>query len=150
MNVVVTGPESSGTRLVSRWLETHPDITARHWSMPSGEQWARHWPTDHDFDGDTPDAVVLVIRNFTATVEAQHHRQLVASRKEAEVNAITALHRTLNWCVSHGAAVTWVLYDDIVAHPERFDDVFRWLGLNPQPRPEEIVDSTQARLSCAS
>lgn len=150
MNVLVVGPESSGTRLVSRWLEAHPDITARHWSLPSGEQWARHWPDDHDFDGETPHAVVLVIRSFTATVESQHHRQLVTHRKEAEANAVLALTRCLTWCVSHGYPLTWVVYDDIVRWPFRFDAVFRWLGLDPVPCPHPIVDGNERWLSCVS
>lgn len=90
VNVVVAGPESSGTRLVSRWLEAHPEVTARHWSMPSGAQWMRHWPTDHDFDGEHPDALVLVLRSFEATIASQLDRGLTNSRAEAEAAIIQA------------------------------------------------------------
>lgn len=140
MNVVVTGPESSGTRFVSRWLEAHEQIVARHWSMPSGERWLRHWPTEHDFDGDEPDALVLVVRSFEATVASQHHRELVTCRKEAEANILQALLRALAWSVAHGTATYLVLYEDIVAAPEHFDAVFRWLGLDPVPPPESVID----------
>lgn len=147
MNVVVTGPESSGTRLVSRWLEAHPDLVARHWSMPSGEGWARHWPTDHDFDGGLPDAVVLVVRDFEATVRSQHHRELVVSRKEAEANIIQALLRILAWAVSHGTATYVVLYDEIIGDPSRFDALFDWLGVDHVDCPEPLYDATAARLT---
>lgn len=140
MNVLVTGPESSGTRFVSRWLEAHPEVTARHWSMPSGEQWMRHWPDDHDFDGELPDAMVLVVRSFEATVVSQHARELVTCRKEAEANIVQALLRCLTWAVSHGTATYVVLYDDVVTHPEGFGAVFRWLGLDPVDSPEPVVD----------
>jgi hypothetical protein len=146
VNVVVTGPESSGTRFVSRWLETHPDVVARHWSMPSGEQWARHWPTDHDFGGEWPDAVVVCVRSFEATIASQHARELVGSRKEAEQNIVTALLRSLSWCVSHGAATYLLSYDELVAHPESFARVFRWLGLDPVDPPEPVIDANTARL----
>lgn len=146
MNVLVTGPESSGTRFVSRWLEAHGDITARHWSMPSGEGWARHWPTDHDFDGELPDAVILVIRSFEGTVASQHARELVGSRREAEANIVLALLRALSWAVSHGLATYVVLYDEIVTRPDRFAAVFRWLGLVPVDPPESVVDGNLARL----
>lgn len=150
MNLLVTGPESSGTRFVSRWLEAHPELVARHWSMPSGERWARHWPDDHDFDGELPDAMILVLRSFTATVESQHHRELVDCRKEAEANATQAVLRALAWSAAHGCPVCWVLYDDIVRWPSRFDDVFRWLGLDPIPAPMPVVDANEKWLSCAS
>lgn len=146
MNVLVTGPESSGTRFVSRWLESHPDIVARHWSLPSGEAWARHWPSDHDFDGETPDAAMLVIRSFEATIASQRDRELVTCRREAEANILQALLRGLAWCVSHGVATYIVVYDEIVARPERFDAAFRWLGLDPVEPPEPVVDGNLARL----
>lgn len=150
MNVLVTGPESSGTRFVSRWLEAHPDVTARHWSMPSGERWARHWPTEHDFDGEIPDAVVIVIRSFEGTIASQRDRELVTCRREAEANIVLALLRSLSWAVSHGAATYLVVYDEMVAHPRRFAALFRWLGLEPVEPPEPIVDGNTARLSCVS
>lgn len=147
MNVLVTGPESSGTRFVSRWLEVHPDVVARHWSMPSGESWARHWPTDHDFDGEPPDAAVLVVRSFEATIASQRDRELVTCRREAEANILQALLRSLSWLLSHGIATYVLLYDEIVAHPDRFSALFRWLGLEPVDPPEAVVDANLARLA---
>lgn len=145
MNVVVTGPESSGTRFVSRWLEAHDDVVARHWSLPCGEGWMRHWPTDHDFDGVDPDAIVVVIRSFEATIASQRDRELVTCRREAEANIVLALLRALSWAVAHGTATYLVLYDDIVAAPAHFDAVFRWLGLEPVPSPEPVVDANAWR-----
>lgn len=140
MNVLVTGAESSGTRFVSRWLEAHPAVTARHWSMPSGERWARHWPTDHGFDGEPPDAVVLVIRSFEPTIASQIDRELVSCREEAEANIVQALLRVTSWAVSHGCPLYPVLYDAIVADPDRFAPVFGWLAVDPVAAPEEVVD----------
>lgn len=142
MNVVVTGPESSGTRFVARWLEAHPEVTARHWSMPSGEGWMRHWPTDHDFEAERPAAVVWVVRNFTATVKSQLARGMVGSADEARA-AITQAHlRVLTWTVSHGLDLIPVLYDDIVAHPDRMGHTFDLLGLEPVDCPTPIIDGS--------
>lgn len=146
MNVVVTGPESSGTRFVSRWLEAHPDLVARHWSMPSGERWMRHWPTDHDFDGAHPDRLVLVLRSFEATIASQIDRDMVTGRAEAEASIIQAHLRSLSWAVSHGIPVYPVLYDDLVVNPDRFAAVFRWLGVDPVDCPEPIIDGNPGRL----
>lgn len=147
MNVLVTGPESSGTRFVSRWLEAHPEIAARHWSAPSGTQWAKHWPDVHDFGGEPPDAVLVCVRDFTATTTSQHARELVASRKQAEANTVLALLRCLSWAVSHGYPVHVVVYDSVVAHPERFRHVFDWLGLPPVDAPEPVFDGSAGRLA---
>lgn len=138
--LIVTGPESSGTRFVSRWLEAHPEIVAHHWSMPTGARWARHWPTDHDFAGHVPDALVFVVRSIAATVESQLHREMVASRSEAWDNITLAHLRAFGWAVSHGVPVYPVLYDSIVEHPDRFAHVFTWLGLAPVDCPEPVVD----------
>lgn len=141
MNVIVTGPESSGTRFVARWLEAHPDVVARHWSMPAGEQWMRHWPTDHDFDADDADAIIFVIRSFEATVASQKARELVTCRAEAEANIVQAHLRAFAWAASHGIRLCPVIYDSIVADPQQFELVFRWLGYEPQPCPEPIIDA---------
>jgi len=140
-NLVVTGPESSGTRFVSRWLEAHPDITARHWSMPSGTHWARHWPTEHDYDGEPPDALVLCVRSFEATIASQLHRQMVTTRAEAEANIVTAHMRALTWAVSHGIPVYPLTYDLVVTSPTTFDAVFQWLDLDPVDCPVPVIDA---------
>jgi hypothetical protein len=141
MNIVVTGPESSGTRFVSRWLEAHPELVARHWSMPSGERWMRHWPTDHDFDGPQPDRIVMCIRSFEATIASQIARDMVSGRREAEASIVQAHMRTTTWAVSHGVPMYPLIYDSILADPAQFDAVFRWLGVDPVPCPEEINDA---------
>lgn len=140
MNVIVTGPESSGTRFVSRWLEQHPDIVARHWSLPSGEGWLRHWPTDHGYGGEQPDALVLVMRNFEATCASQIARALVYDRLAAEANVTLALLRALSWAVARGVRVYPVLYTDLTTRPWTFDAVFQWLGCEPVAPPEGIED----------
>lgn len=149
MRVIVTGPESSGTRLVSRWLEAHPDIAARHWSMPSGSAWLRHWPSDHDFGGEHPDAVVLVLRSFEATVASQLTRELASCREEAEAAIVQAHLRALSWAQSHGYRLYPVVYDEVIAYPERFGALFRWLGVEPAAPPEPITDEN-AKWLCGS
>ena len=140
-NVIVTGPESSGTRFVSRWLEAHPDVAARHWSMPAGESWARHWPPDHDFDGEPPLAVVMVLRNFEATIASQVNRRMVSCHEEAEANITQTYLRILTWTLSHGFQLYPLIYDTIVEHPETMADLFRWLGVDPVDCPEDPVDA---------
>ena len=147
VNVVVTGPESSGTRFVSQWLEAHPEVVARHWSMPSGEAWARHWPTDHDFEGAAPDAIVFVVRDFEATIASQIDRDMVTCREEAEANIVQAHLRVLAWAVSHGCPLYPLAYESITADHSRFDALFGWLGVDPVPSPQPVVDATLARLS---
>jgi hypothetical protein len=147
VNVIVTGPESSGTRFVSRWLEAHPDVVARHWSMPSGERWMRHWPTDHDFDAAHPDALVFVIRDVAATVESQLDREMVTCRNEAWCNITQAHLRAFAWAVSHGVPVYPLIYDSVVEHPERMGHLFRWLGLDAVEAPEPVVDANERRLA---
>lgn len=143
MNVVVTGPESSGTRLVARWLEQHPDLVARHWSMPSGERWMRHWPTEHDFEGEPADRVIFVMRNLEATIASQKGREMVTCRAEAEANITQAHLRTFTWAVSHGCPVYPLLYDEVIREPSLFDALFRWLGCEPLPPPEPITDENE-------
>ena len=150
MNVVVTGPESSGTRFVSRWLEAHPDLTTRHWSMPSGLTWARHWPTDHDYGSEAPESMILVLRSFEATIASQLAREMTSCREESEANIVQAHTRALAWAMSHGCPVYPVLYDQIVAAPETVEAVFRWLGVDPVPCPEQVVDGNAKWLQCVS
>lgn len=126
--------------MVSQWLEAHPDITARHWSMPSGVQWARHWPTDHDFDGQLPDAVIVCIRSFEATIASQLARGMVTCRDEAEASILQALMRAFTWSAARGARTYVSVYEQVVAAPHVFDDLFRWLGVEPIAAPHPIVD----------
>lgn len=141
MNVIVTGPESSGTRFISRWLESHPSIITKHWSLPSNVDWMRHWPTEHDFGGETPDVLVFVIRSVHATVESQLNREMVGKRSEAWSNIVMAHLRGFSWAVSHGVPLYPLIYDSVVEHPERMDHLFSWLGVSPVECPEAIIDA---------
>jgi len=143
MNIVVTGPESSGTRFISRWLESHPSIITKHWSLPSNIDWMRHWPTEHDFGGEIPDALVFVIRSVHATVESQLNREMVSRRGEAWSNIVMAHLRGFSWAVSHGVPLYPLIYDSVVEHPERMEHLFIWLGLKPVECPEEIIDTNR-------
>jgi hypothetical protein len=140
VNIVVTGPASSGTRFVSMWLDAHPEVVARHWSMPSGEGWMKHWPTDHDFDGERPDRMVFVQRSLYPTVQSQLARGMVEFAAQAEAEITQAHLRAYAWATAHGIPVFPLLYDAVIDHPERFDDIFRWLDLQPVDGPWPIVD----------
>lgn len=143
MNIVVTGPESSGTRFISRWLESHPDITTQHWSLPSNIEWMRHWPTEHDFGGSAPDYMVFVIRSVHATVESQLNREMVSCRNEGWSNIVMAHLRGFAWSVAHGVPLYPLIYDTVVEHPERINHLFHWLGLEPVPCPEPVLDANR-------
>lgn len=108
--------------------------------MPSGETWMRHWPTDHDFDAEHTDAMVFVVRSFDATAASQHAREMVTCRAEAEANIVQAHLRAFSWAVSHGVRTYPLIYDSVIADPVRFDAVFGWLGVEPMPCPEPIID----------
>ncbi len=140
VNVIVTGPAGSATRFVSRWLEANPAVVARHWSMPSGDKWMSHWPTDFDFGGEWPQAVVLVLRSFEATISSQVDRGIASCREEAEANIVQAQMRVLTWAVARGIRVYPLVYEEVLSDPESFDAVFRWLGAEPVVCPEPVVD----------
>lgn len=111
--------------------------------MPSGERWTLHWPTDHDFEGLLPDRIVFVIRSMKATIASQVQRGIASCPEEAEAAINQAHLRTFTWAVSHGIPVYPVLYDSVVDHPNRFEDVFAWLGLDPVPSPVQIIDQNR-------
>lgn len=115
--------------------------------MPSGEEWARHWPTEHDFEGERPDRIVFVIRSYQATISSQVNRGIASCSEEAEADIMMAHMRSFTWAVSHGIPIYPVIYDSIVDHPERFDHLFFWLGLEPVPCPEAIMDGNARWLS---
>lgn len=140
VNVIVTGPAGSATRFVSRWLEANPAVVARHWSMPSGDKWMSHWPTDFDFDGQWPQAVVLVLRSFESTIGSQVDRGIASCREEAEANIVQAQMRVLTWAVARGVKVYPLIYEEVLMFPESFDALFRWLGVDPVSCPEPVVD----------
>lgn len=101
----------------------------------------RHWATDHDFDGVQPDALVLVMRSFEATIASQLNREMVSSIAEAESNIVQAHMRALTWAVSHGVPVYPLVYESIVENPDRFSHLFFWLGHDPVPAPEPLIDA---------
>ncbi len=140
VNVVVTGPAGSATRFVSRWLEANPAVVARHWSMPSGDKWMSHWPTDFDFDGEWPEAVVLVLRSFESTIGSQVDRGIASCREEAEANIVQAQMRVLTWSVARGIPLYPLIYEEILVAPASFAALFRWLDVEPVECPEPVVD----------
>ncbi len=96
MNVLVTGPESSGTRYVTDIL-TEAGLDAEHRSMPEGDEWwdptADHWTswsTGPAF-ACSFDAIVLVIRGRHAHLSSLVLRGICSTWDEASARRRSAL-----------------------------------------------------------
>lgn len=77
MKILVTGPESSGTRYVTALLKDG-GANVLHRSQPEGETWVDVAAMLDDFD-----AAVVVIRGRLAQVRSQQHRGIVSNDGDA-------------------------------------------------------------------
>lgn len=104
MKVLCTGPESSGTRLLTRIVSS--GAYAMHRSLPhAGEWWVGCW-TDYD-------AVVAIVRDEEATIASAVAALHASSPERARRNRDRALRElaTLD--------PIWVQYEDLVRQPAK-------------------------------
>ena len=116
--IVVTGPESTGTRMMSRMLGQAGGIV-RHWPLPQGN--VARWPPLPS-EGD----VVIMVRDRRSTICAQIAAGHVVDQEQAEKNVRRA-YRTIfeqlpgrNWFI--------VSYESL-ARESALTDLCKALGL---------------------
>lgn len=108
MKVLCTGPESSGTRLLTRIVST--GAYAMHRSLPHGDDWWVGHLTGFD-------AVVAIYRNEQATIASAVARSHVLTGGQAADRRRRALQEleTLD--------PVWVRYEDIVSNVKWFTEL---------------------------
>lgn len=104
MKVLCTGAESSGTRLLTRIVDTGEGIEAIHRSIPHEVHW------DLSLVGEV-DAAIFIARSWSAVAASQRNRRLVKSTEQAH-DHIRAAYRTFFewvtvpwWLVTYGQLV---------------------------------------------
>lgn len=143
MRVSVVGAESSGTRLMTRILQA-AGAEAQHRSFPYGfpdsPDEVRRWPV-REVEEFWPHAVVVMVRDWWATMESQVAAGYVRGSDEAWANLRSAYLRIGEMVAA--IQVPWyvVTYAGLVQRP---DVVVGWLcdelGLPVPDLDEEIVD----------
>lgn len=138
MRIVVTGPESSGTRLMARILET-TEADVLHRTMPY--KWDPHWPTEDDFGGFQPDVLLVMLRDEEITARSQLRRGHVPSLRHAFENVDAGLRRLARWAAVHGVMCLFVSYEKLVADPRSaLTFLSSRLGIGYPNSSEAIVD----------
>lgn len=123
--VVVVGPESSGTRLLTE-LVSDLGVEAIHRSVPYGPDW---WPDRGDVHASH---VVVIWRDPATTVESQErHGHLRIWRRFASGDE--------RYSASVGEIVRHVFWGRLPYHEIRYED----LTADPQARMDEIADWLQ-------
>jgi hypothetical protein len=131
-----TGPESSGTRMLSR-LVRGLGVKASHRSIPHGMKW---W--------DQPDGVthiISVVRDPFMTEAsargAEHYKYWEGVDAEFPHRILKA-QRVLAWNAEpFGDKWLPLTYDGLLIRPQwTMDRVAEWLGVEPQPLSEKVVD----------
>lgn len=139
MRIVVTGPESSGTRMLTRMLREAGGSVV-HRPMPyGGKRKAKDangrsvripgtavWPELVD---DEPDVVVVVERDLRSTIRSQVEVGHVADEDEA----LAAIRRAYLDIATQLAALKvpfWPVAYGAMSRPEARADLCGWLGLD--------------------
>lgn len=133
--VTCTGPESSGTRLLTR-LVSGLGVVAVHRSVPHGPEW---WPRLDDTDSTH---MVVITRDIEKTLASQKragHMQVwqhrLSPQEKYDLSVGVLIRQTRLW----GRKALWIEYEDLVAEPQRvMDAVAAFLGVEPRPVTEEI------------
>jgi hypothetical protein len=134
MNVVVCGPESSGTTIMARVVRDYIVVPVVHRSMPHLHDW---WDWR-----DYPGRYVIIVRRADLTVRSQEARQMPHAGAESWHRAMAMLAQIPD--------AYWVSYEALVAAPQRqADNVARWLGVTPQGVMPQIVDANAKWLAAA-
>lgn len=141
--VVILGPESSGGRFVHRWLDSHPDIDAEHWSMPHGPPGERRWPTNTGEITPRVDLLVVTQRMAEPMIASQMEYHPV-DEHEAAQNVSTTYLLVHRWAAREHTIPEFVSYEALVTYGERaMARVWQRLNLDPVPCPERIIDGNE-------
>jgi hypothetical protein len=123
--VVCCGPESSGTRLLSKIVSENLGLVSYHQSMPHAGRW---W-TAQDFPGAR---FVVIVRRPDFTQRSAVIRGLVRDQDEAREHWEEAMIRLASIPNAY-----WISYEALVAHPSmQIDNLARWLGVKANGYPE--------------
>lgn len=131
MRVLCTGPEASGTRLLSRAVATRADTV--HRSMPHGNNW---WEPDLGQFGCHRAVVIVRDRLITArSADNAGHARTVEQGLERRDRAIGILSQLPD--------ALWVSYEGIFPNPDGWLSVISgWLGVDLE-WPERVVDGNE-------
>lgn len=130
--LLVTGVESSGTRLVALSLVNHPDLLVVHRSFPHGYGDDRHWPDPVDLG---VEAVVAVVREQRACSASRTIRHPTEEPWSTE-NAYRKLFETVAGFATWGDNLFYVVtYEGFCADPQPvIDGICDWLEVRRRPR----------------
>jgi hypothetical protein len=139
VRVLVTGPESSGNRMLCRMVTEagahvlhHPMPMSTHWrpGMPgTAATWDGHWS---DFAALEWDAALVVVRDPICTLAAQ----VAAGHVRDSDHAARRYRASLASIFAQLAAATepwWVVPFESLARPEAAVGICRLLGLDGEP-----------------
>jgi hypothetical protein len=135
MRVLCCGPESSGTRLLSRIVNTGDGIEAIHRSIP-------HWYSWDLSEVGEIDRAVLMVRSWTPTIRSQVSRGLVPS----DCVAIDHLRRAFVTFATTIDVPWWlVVYHNLIDHPDVvLGELSEFLGTAIRlPEDEELYDANR-------
>lgn len=157
---IVLGPESSGTRLMTKLLvhagcegdigdeqrfdqafKPVSDMVVWRRSLPYG--WPqRCWP---DLDnilaqlitwGCQDPKVVIMVRNQYCTEMSQIRNGHVGNGRDAADNILRAMHLITSFIVDHSLAAYYFTYESLIHHPETFVMMLRENGIRTQLPPD--------------
>lgn len=137
MRVLCTGPESSGTRLLTR-LVSNLGVEAIHRSIPHGKEWWAIKPEDYD-------RAIFICRDpFMTEISAteaghpQHWEGRLSRYPDRLINAWSAFTIHIVWSGKQWLPLT---YEGLLDRPQFvMDGVAQWLGVEAKPLAEEVKD----------
>lgn len=136
MNIIVTGPESSGTRWVTSLISFHPDVgRVFHHSFPEGKPKGRHWPDLRKYRC----PVVVCVRDRTATTMSQ--QSLGWEQWDPPACWRQALDRIEDQLVGWPAPIAVVGYESLIGLPRLvFRQTLEHIGLDADCYEYERID----------
>lgn len=145
MKIAVMGGESTGGRLVARLLSVDPGLDVIHRSLPHGARTevGTHWPFTEVATW-RPDRVLVTVRDWDTSLRSKrlHHQPM---RVLAEDEHRHAYEQLFMWVRLEGWRWRFVVYESLVAAPhEAMENLWAWLGRDPQPLSEEVYDGNLA------
>lgn len=130
MKVVVTGPESSGTSLVSRILR---DAGAKVFHRSA--TYRNDWPNLVTL-ADSCGAMIVVYRDPIATMKSQQTQGLTAD--EAWIKLRDG-YCVIAWTLRLISVPVWcITYEQLVLDPNSIRPLLEWLGLNTDVAIEDV------------
>lgn len=130
MKVVVTGPESSGTSLVSRILH---DAGAQVFHRSA--TYREDWPNLVQL-ADSCDAMIVVYRDPIATMKSQQAQGLLTDQAR---NKLRDGYYQISWAVRLVSVPIWcITYEQLVLDSNSIRPLLELLGLNADVHIEEV------------